>query len=157
MAIFIQFFSSFSNVFLLSWNFLLQSNIFTWRSRKKGREVLIEADSEMEKVIKIGETHFWPKKISTKNVPRMTQNSPKKIQNCPKWTKNYLKLPKMDQKDLKLPKMAQNFFHLWADSNSPLLSSLTSSYCHKTWLFWIFSTRQPGVFLNLVFLIERSI
>ena len=33
--------------------------------------------SEMQKVIKIAEINFWPKKISTKNGPKMTQNGPK--------------------------------------------------------------------------------
>ena len=47
--------------------------------------------TEMQKVIKIAEIHFWPKKIAHKNGPKMTQNSPKMTQNGPKW-------PKMAQK-----------------------------------------------------------
>ena len=90
----------------------------------------------MQKVTKIAEIHFWPKKNSTENAPKMThnesllmtQNSPKITQNGPKNTQNW---PKMTQNCTKWPK---TFFHLWADSNSPLFSSLTSSYCHKTLL-----------------------
>ena len=32
--------------------------------------------SEMQKVIKIAEIHFWPKKIGTKKWPKMTPNDP---------------------------------------------------------------------------------
>ena len=41
----------------------------------------VQDDAEMQKVIKIAEINFWPKKISTK-----------------KWPKNDPKLPKMAQK-----------------------------------------------------------
>ena len=49
------------------------------------------AFTEMEKVIKIAEINFWPKKICTK-----------------KWPKNDLKLPKIAQKLPKISKMAKN-------------------------------------------------
>ena len=52
----------------------------------------------MEKVIKIAEIDFWPKKISTKKWP---ENDPKQPKNDPKWPKNDPKLPN----DIK---MAQN-------------------------------------------------
>ena len=45
------------------------------------------AHTEMQKVIKIAAIHFWPKKISTKKLPK---NDPK----LPKWPKNYPKWPK---------------------------------------------------------------
>ena len=33
--------------------------------------------AEMQKLLKIAEIHFWPKKISTKRWPKMTQYDPK--------------------------------------------------------------------------------
>ena len=44
----------------------------------------IGTKTEMQKVIKIAEINFWPKKISTKNGPKMTQNDSKLPKNYPK-------------------------------------------------------------------------
>ena len=51
----------------------------------------------MEKVIKIAEINFWPKKLAPKNGPKMTQNDsklPKNDPKLPKWPKNDPKWPK---------------------------------------------------------------
>ena len=50
--------------------------------------------TEMQKVIKIAEIDFWPKKLAPKKGPKMTQNSPKLTQNCQKLPKNDPTLPK---------------------------------------------------------------
>ena len=59
-------------------------------SHQKARSdpLVLIAITEMQKVIKIAEIHFWPKKISTKKWPK----------NDPKQPKNDPKLPKMAQK-----------------------------------------------------------
>ena len=60
--------------------------------------VLSELITEMEKVIKIAEIDFWPKKkLAPKNGPRITQN-------CKKWPKNDPKLPTWPKNDPKWPK-----------------------------------------------------
>ena len=54
----------------------------------------------MEKVIKIAELHFWPKKLAPKNDPKW----PKIAQKCPKMAQKWPKIAKMAQK---WPKMTQ--------------------------------------------------
>ena len=51
--------------------------------------------TEMQKVIKIAEINFWPKKISTKKWPK---NDPKWLKIAQKWPK----IAKMAQNDPKI-------------------------------------------------------
>ena len=46
--------------------------------RHWGDDLCHGRSSEMQKVIQIAEIHFWPKKISTKNGPKMTKIDPKR-------------------------------------------------------------------------------
>ena len=79
--------------------------------------ILIIYTAEMQKVIRIAEINFWPKKISTKKWPR----------NDPKWLKIALKWPKIAKMAQKWPKMAQKLAP--AEKNSTDLSATSAAFC----------------------------